>query len=85
MIKVDPEELGRIVTVLAQKGYVNAPAAAKVIGVHRQTLDAMFERGEVRWFFVGKRKCVTFDELKRIREEGNYTVTPSLESFFDDQ
>lgn len=71
-VYVDPTELGDIALVLAQRGYVNIPRAAKALGIHPQTLHTYVKKGWVRSFQVGARKCISFDEIKRYKEEGNY-------------
>lgn len=70
---VDPEQLGEIVQTLVSSGYVNIPKAAKLLGKHPQTLHLMIDRGHIRAIKVGKRWHLTWDELKRYREQGNYT------------
>lgn len=69
---VDPEELGRIVTALAQRGYTSVPNAAKLLSVHPNTLREWIDKGYVRAIQVGCRKCITFDEIERYKTEGNY-------------
>ena len=69
---IDPEVLGRIAEVFAQRGYASVPNTAKALDIHPQTLHAYIKAGWVRTICVGKRLCITFDEFKRYKEEGNW-------------
>lgn len=69
---IDPEELGRIAVVLHQRGYTSIPKAALLLDMHPQTAHTLIKQGQLRHIVVGKRKCVTWDEIKRFKEEGNW-------------
>jgi len=69
---IDPEELGRIAVVLQQRGYVSIPKAALLINKHPQTAHDLVRKGHIRHIMVGKRKCITWDEIKRFKDEGNW-------------
>ena len=77
---IDPEELGRIAVVIQQRGYVSIPKAAKLLGdrlgskqgLHPQTVHKLVKLGLLRHIRVGHRKCITWNEIQRYNEEGNW-------------
>ena len=71
---VDPEELGRIASVMVQRGYVSIPNAAKLLpgSPHAATVRIWVDKGYLRHIVVGSRKVITYDEIERYKQDGNY-------------